>query len=112
MKPDLSHKFKTPDGFFDKMQEEILSKSDVNTQSSKVIPFYQSPIFQMAAVLVGTLLVSLTAWQISLDSITPEDEITAKEVIYDTYFIEDFEENTYQLDAEPLYAEFVELQTE
>ncbi|MDO5654562.1 MAG: hypothetical protein Q4G27_00310 [Flavobacteriaceae bacterium] len=106
MKKDLSNKFKIPQDYFDQMESEILAKTGISTQSTKIIPFYSKPIFQAAASLLIVLMTGLGIWQLNKVEINPQDETFAKEVIYDVYF-NDQPNHEFDLEEDVILAEFI-----
>ena len=107
MKTDLQHKFKVPEGYFDRMEQEILAKTTETTAKAKIIPLYKQKVFQVAASVAALLVMFFAGWQLMTENISPEDEYAAKEIIYDVYFEED-ENDQFAFDEdEVLLAEFV-----
>ena len=109
MKSDLSHKFKVPNGYFDQMEKEILAKTTGVTSQVKIVPFYQKRIFQYAASIAALLIITFAVWMTgsSDNTITPQDEIAAKEVIYDVYFDDEITSDEFTFEDEVLYADFI-----
>lgn len=109
MKPSFPHKFNTPDGYFEDMEQKILDQT-LDATTAKVVPLFQKRVFKvaMSAAAAVILLVGFWFFNSSSDVVTPEDQIDAQELVYEVYFEDDVNEE-YILEEEPVLVEYVGL---